>query len=97
MKVDEGEVTKTKLSHQGSGMTGDIYPCTTSRMLNRHKLFKANVVSESKQTIKMKNGSVLRKTAVAVKPKPPKKRTPATVTKMLVSAKRGVNRCGPKL
>ena len=48
-------------------------------------------MSESKHTIKLKNGSVIRKRAVAVNPKKtlPKKRKPATLKKMLASAKKG--------
>ena len=76
---------------QGSGGAGDLYQRTTSKTLNRYKLLKSIVISESKQTIKLKNGSVLSKSAVAVKPKPtlPKKRKPATLKEMLSSAKKG--------
>ena len=57
----------------------------------RYKLLKSNVISESKHTVKLKNGSVIRKSAVAVKPKNtlPKKQKPATLKEMLASAKEG--------
>ena len=78
-------------SIHGSGSTGDLYQRTTSRTLNRYKLLKSNVIAESKHTIKLKNGSVLRKSVVAAKPKKtlPKKRKPATLKDMLASAKKG--------
>ena len=77
---------------QGSGGARDLYQRTTSKTLNRYKLLKSNVFSESKHTIKLKNGSVLRKSAVSEKQKPilPKKRKPATLKEMLSSAKKGV-------
>ena len=76
---------------QGSGDGGNLYQRTTSRILNRYKLLKSNVISESKHTIKLKNGSVIRKSAVALKPKNTlhKKRNPATLKEMLLSAKKG--------
>ena len=76
---------------QGSGGARDLYQRTTSKTLNLYKLLKSNVISESKHTIKLKNGSVLRKSAVAEKQKPilPKKRKPATLKEML-SRKKGV-------
>ena len=76
---------------QGSGGAGDLYQRTTSKTLNRYKLLKSNVISESKHTIKLKNGSVVRKSAVAVKPKPtlPIKRKLATLKEMLSSSKKG--------
>ena len=96
-----GEVSGVAPKIQGSGDTGpnihgsggarDLYQRTTSsKTLNRYKLFKPNVISESEHTIKLKNGSVLRKSAVAGKPKPnlPKKRKPATLKEMLSSAKK---------
>ena len=75
---------------QGRGGGDDLYQRTTSRTLNRYKLLKSHVISESKHALKLKNGSVLRKSAVAVKPKiiPPKKRKPATLKEMLSSAKK---------
>ena len=77
---------------QGSGGARDLYQRTTSKTLNWCKLLKSNVISESKHTIKLKNGSVLRKSAVAEKQKPilPKKWKPATLKEMLSSAKKGV-------
>ena len=79
---------------QGSGDAGDLYQRTTSRTLNRYKLLKSNVISESKHNIKLKNGSVIRKSAVAVKPKNtlPKKRKPATLKEMLLVRRRGQSR-----
>ena len=76
---------------QGSGEGRTLYQRTTSKTLNRYKLLKSNVISESEHTLKLKNGSVLRKSAVASKPKPdlPKKRKPATLKDMLASAKKG--------
>ena len=76
---------------QWGGGARDLYQRTTSKTQNRYKLLKSNVISESKHTIKLKNGSVLRKSAVAEKQKPilPKKRKPATLTEMLSSAKKG--------
>ena len=76
---------------QGSGGARDLYQRTTSKTLNRYKLLTSNVISESEHTIKLKNVSVLRKSAVAGKPKPnlPKKRKPATLKEMLSSAKKG--------
>ena len=76
---------------QGSGKGRNLYQRTTSKTLNRYKLLKSNVISESEHTFKLKNGSVLRKSAVASKPKHdlPKKRKPATLKDMLASAKRG--------
>ena len=76
---------------QGSGGACDLYQRTTIKTLNRYKLLKTNVISESEHTIKLKNGSVLSKSAVAVKPKPtlPKKRKPATLKELLSSAKKG--------
>ena len=76
---------------QGSGGGRTLYQRTTSKTLNRYKLLKSNVISESEHTLKLKNGSVLRKSAVASKPKPdlPKKRKPATLKDMLASAKKG--------
>ena len=99
-----GEVSGVDPKIQGSGDTGpniqgsggafDLYQRTTSKTLNRYKLLKSNVISESEQTIKLKNGSVLRKSAVAGKPKPnlPKKRKSATLKDMLSSAKKGQSR-----
>ena len=101
MDTCPGEVTGGDPKIQGSGGTGpniqgsggacDLYQRTTSKTLNRYKPLKFNVISESKHTIKLKNGSVLRKSAVAVKPKPnlPKKRKPATLKEKLSSAKKG--------
>ena len=79
---------------QGSGGARDLYQRTTSKTLNRYKLLKSNVISESEHTIKLKNGSVHRKSAVAEKPKPilPKKQKPATLKEMLSSAKKGESR-----
>ena len=76
---------------QGSGGEHNLYQRTTSKTLNRYKLLKSNVISESEHTLKLKNGSVLRKSAVASKPKPnlPKKRKPATLKDMLASARKG--------
>ena len=76
---------------QGSGGARDLYQRTTSKTLNRYKLLKSDVISESEHTITLKNGSVLRKSAVAGKRKPtlPKKRKPATLKEMLSSAKKG--------
>ena len=76
---------------QVSGGGRTLYQRTTSKTLNRYKLLKSNVISESEHTLKLKNGSVLRKSAVASKPKPdlPKKRKPATLKDMLASAKKG--------
>ena len=100
MDTCPGEVSGVAPKIQGSGDTGpniqgsggarDLYQRTTSKTLNWYKLLKSNVISESEHTIKLKNGSVLRKSAVAVKPKPnlPKKRKPATLKEMLSSAKK---------
>ena len=76
---------------EGSGGGGYLYQRTTSRTLNWYKHLKSHVISETKHTLKLKNGSVLRKSAVAVKPKNilPKKRKPATLKEMLLSAKKG--------
>ena len=76
---------------QGSGGARDLYQRTTSKTLNRYKLLKSDVISELEHTIKLKNGSVLRQSAVAGKPKPTllKKRKPATLKEMLSSAKKG--------
>ena len=84
-EIDQVERTPSKPSHQGSRETGDLYQRTTSRRLNRYKLLKSNIVSECEHTIKAKNGSVLRKSTVAVKPK-------KTLTEKLASAKKGVTR-----
>ena len=92
METGQGNESVTKPNIQGSERKyGDLYQRTTSRTLNRYKLLKSNVISESKHTIKLKNGSVLRKSAVAVRPKKilPKKRKPATLQEMLASAKKG--------
>ena len=90
METGHGNESVTKPNIQGSGSTGDLYQRTTSRTLNRYTLLKSNVISESKHTIILKNGSVLRKSAVAVKPKKtqPKKRKSATLQEMLASAKK---------
>ena len=79
------------LTSNGGGGVCDLYQRTTSKTPNRYKLLKSNVISESEQTIELKTGSVRRKSAVAGKPKPnlPKKRKPATLKKMLSSAKKG--------
>ena len=71
---------------QGSGDGGDLYQRTTSRTLNRYKFLKSHVISKSKLTIKLKNGSVIRKSAVAVKSKNilPKKRKPATLKEVVI-------------
>ena len=101
MEMCQGEVSGVDPKIQGSGDAspkihgsgdgGDHYQRTTSRALNRYKLLKFKVISESKHTIKLKNGSVIRKSAVAVKPKNtlPKKRKPTTLREMLLSAKKG--------
>ena len=101
MDTCPGEVSGVDPKIQGSGDTGpniqgsggacDLYQRTTSKTLNRYKLLKSSVISESEHTIKLKNGSVLRKSAVAGKPKPnlPKKRKSATLKEMLSSAKKG--------
>ena len=101
MDTRPGEVSGVAPKIQGSGDTGlnihgsegarDLYQRNTSKTLNRYKLLKPNIISESEHTIKLKNGSVLRKSAVAGKPKPnlPKKRKPATLKEMLSSAKKG--------
>ena len=90
MDTCPGEVSGVDPKIQGSGDTGpniqgsggacDLYQRTASNTLNRYKLLKSNVISESEHTLKLKNGSVLRKSAVAGKPKPnlPKKRKSAT-------------------
>ena len=67
-EVDQGEGTKAMPPNQGKKETGNIYQRTTSRTLYRYKLLKSNVVSESEHTIKLKNGSMLRKSVVAVRP-----------------------------
>ena len=69
LETGQGNESGTEPTIQGSGSTGDLYQLTTGRTLNRYKLLKSNVISESKHTIKLKNGSVLRKNALAVKPK----------------------------
>ena len=91
METGQENESVTEPTIQGSGSTGDLYKRTTSRTLNRYNILKSNVISESKHTIKLKNGSVLRKSAVAVKPKKtlPKKRKPATLKEMLANAKKG--------
>ena len=91
LETGQGNESGVEPTTQGSGSTGDFYQRTTCRTLNRYKLLKSNVISESKHTIKLKNGSVLRKSAVAVKLKKtlPKKRKPATLKEMLASAKKG--------
>ena len=91
METRQGEESGVEPTIQGSGDAGDLYQRTTSRTLNRYKLLKSNVTSESKHTVKLKNGSGIRKSAVAVKPKNtlPKKQKPATLKEMLASAKKG--------
>ena len=91
METGQGNESVTKTNFQGSGSTGDLYQRTTCRTLNRYKLLKFKVISESKHTIKLKNVSVHRKNAAAVKTKKTlsKKRKPATLKEMLASAKKG--------
>ena len=90
LETHQGEESGVEPTIQGSGDAGDLYQHTTSRTLNRYKLLKSNVISESKHTIKLKNGSVIRESAVAVKPKIlPKKRKPATLKEMVASEKKG--------
>ena len=102
MEIGQGEVSGVDPKIQGSRDAGGskiqgrgggdyLYQRTTSRTLNRYKLLKSHVISESKHILKLKNGSVLRKSAVAVMPKNmlPKKRKPATFKEMLSSAKKG--------
>ena len=91
METRQGEESGVEPTIQGSGAAGDLYQRTTSRTPNRYELLKSNVISDSKHTFKLKNGSVIRKSAVAVKPKKtlPKKWKPATLKEMLASAKKG--------
>ena len=94
LETGQGNESGIEPTTQGSGSTGDLYQRTTSRTLNRYRLLKSNVISESRHTIKLKNGPVLRKSAAAVKPKKtlPKKRKPATLKEMLASAKKGATK-----